>query len=153
MRGRARPERQFFNDLGRFATKTGGPASRPRLRTRALHARDPGVLGPVLRRLGSLEVRLATTAKEVRRVQRLRFKAFYKEMSAIPRGAAAVLRHDIDEYDALCDHLPVLDYDVDAETLPGSKAQGGRHLSPAATGGGRTAISGSTPRGSITSRR
>lgn len=103
MMGRARPERQFFNDLGRFATKTEGPASRPRLRTRALHARDPGALGPVLRRLGSLEVRLATTAKEVRRVQRLRFKVFYKEMSAIPRGAAAVLRHDIDEYDALCD--------------------------------------------------
>ena len=48
--------------------------------------RDYGSLDPVLGRIGSLEVRLASTAKEIRRAQRLRFKVFYDEMSASPHG-------------------------------------------------------------------
>jgi putative hemolysin len=74
--------------------------------------RDDGRLDPVLGRIGSLEVRLATTAKEIRRAQRLRFKVFYKEMSAAPRGTALISRRDVDAYDAICDHLLVLDHDV-----------------------------------------
>jgi putative hemolysin len=74
--------------------------------------RDYGRLDPVLGRIGSLEVRLATTAKEIRRAQRLRFKVFYGEMSAAPRGAALISRRDVDAYDAICDHLLVLDHDV-----------------------------------------
>jgi putative hemolysin len=74
--------------------------------------RDDGRLDPVLGRIGSLEVRLATTAKEIRRAQRLRFKVFYGEMSAAPRGAALISRRDVDAYDAVCDHLLVLDHDV-----------------------------------------
>jgi putative hemolysin len=74
--------------------------------------RDDGRLDPVLGRIGSLEVRLATTAKEIRRAQRLRFKVFYGEMSAAPRGAALISRRDVDAYDAICDHLLVLDHDV-----------------------------------------
>jgi putative hemolysin len=69
-------------------------------------------LDPLLGRLGSLEVRLATTAKEVRQAQRLRFKVFYDEMAAAPNGASLIARRDIDEYDAICDHLLVLDHDV-----------------------------------------
>jgi L-ornithine Nalpha-acyltransferase len=68
----------------------------------------PAVLG----RLGSLEVRLATTAKEIRRAQRLRFKVFYDEMSAAPNAASLIARRDFDEYDAICDHLLVIDHDV-----------------------------------------
>ncbi|MFL5024802.1 MAG: GNAT family N-acetyltransferase [Microvirga sp.] len=74
--------------------------------------RDYGTLDPVLGRIGSLEVRLATTAKEIRRAQRLRFKVFYGEMSAAPRGTALISRRDVDAYDAICDHLLVLDHDV-----------------------------------------
>jgi L-ornithine Nalpha-acyltransferase len=74
--------------------------------------RDDGRLDPVLGRIGSIEVRLATTAKEIRRAQRLRFKVFYGEMSAAPRGAALISRRDVDAYDAICDHLLVLDHDV-----------------------------------------
>ena len=62
--------------------------------------RDYGSLDPVLGRIGSLEVRLATTAKEIRRAQRLRFKVFYDEMSASPNGAALISRRDVDAYDA-----------------------------------------------------
>ncbi len=67
-------------------------------------------LDPVLGRMGSLEVRLATTAKEIRRAQRLRFKVFYGEMSAAPNAASLFSRRDIDEYDGICDHLLVLDH-------------------------------------------
>jgi L-ornithine Nalpha-acyltransferase len=67
-------------------------------------------LDPVLGRLGSLEVRLATTSKEVRQAQRLRFKVFYEEMAAAPHAAAMLSRRDVDEYDAICDHLLVIDH-------------------------------------------
>ncbi len=74
--------------------------------------RDYGSLDPVLGRIGPLEVRLATTAKEIRRAQRLRFKVFYEEMSASPSGAALISRRDVDDFDAICDHILVLDHDV-----------------------------------------
>ncbi|MBQ0823314.1 GNAT family N-acetyltransferase [Microvirga sp. HBU67558] len=74
--------------------------------------RDYGSLDPVLGRIGSLEVRLATTVKEIRKAQRLRFKVFYEEMSASPSGAALISRRDVDAYDFICDHLLVLDHDV-----------------------------------------
>ena len=72
--------------------------------------RDHGGLDPVLGRLGPLEVRLATTAKEIRRAQRLRFKVFYEEMSAAPNAASLFRRRDVDEYDRICDHLLVIDH-------------------------------------------
>ncbi len=75
--------------------------------------RPPGVAGaldPVLGRLGSLEVRLAATAKDIREAQRLRFRVFYEEMAALPNAAALFCRRDVDAYDAVCDHLLVLDH-------------------------------------------
>jgi len=83
--------------------------------------RNYGSLDPVLGRIGSLEVRLATTAQEIRRAQKLRFKVFYKEMSAVPQGAAMLSRRDIDEYDPICDHLLVLDYGTKVGPLRRSK--------------------------------
>ena len=67
---------------------------------------------PPLGRLGSLEVRLAATAKEVRRAQRLRFKVFYEERAAVPGPGARLSRRDVDAYDPFCRHLLVLDHDV-----------------------------------------
>jgi L-ornithine Nalpha-acyltransferase len=66
----------------------------------------------VLGRLGSLEVRLAATAKEIRRAQRLRYNVFYKEMWAAPNPASLIWRRDIDDYDSICDHLIVLDHEI-----------------------------------------
>ncbi|KLK94457.1 hemolysin [Microvirga vignae] len=83
--------------------------------------RDYGGLDPVLGRIGSLEVRLATTAPEIRRAQKLRFKVFYEEMSAIPQGAAVLSRRDVDEYDWICDHLLVLDHAAKAGPLRSAK--------------------------------
>src|SRR4051794_30962170 len=83
--------------------------------------RNYGSLDPVLGRIGSLEVRLATTAQEIRQAQKLRFTVFYEEMSAVPQGAAVLSRRDIDEYDSVCDHLLVLDHDTKAGPLRRSK--------------------------------
>src|SRR5689334_5696439 len=63
-----------------------------------------------LGRLGSLEVRLAQTAAEVRRAQRLRYRVFYGEMSASADAKTKIAQRDIDTFDAYCDHLLVLDH-------------------------------------------
>ena len=63
-----------------------------------------------LGRIGTLEVRLARTAAEVRQAQKLRYRVFYKEGSAIPNPTRLFARRDIDGYDAICDHLLVVDH-------------------------------------------
>jgi putative hemolysin len=65
---------------------------------------------PTLGRLGALEVRLARNAKEIRRAQKLRYRVFYREMSAVPDAASFLSRRDVDPFDAACDHLLVVDH-------------------------------------------
>src|SRR5215475_16210546 len=79
-------------------------------------ARSSATLG----RLGTLEVRLARTSAEIRRAQKLRYEVFYKEMSAIADPALSLARRDIDLFDAVCDHLLVIDHG--ARTLQRQKA-------------------------------
>jgi putative hemolysin len=62
-----------------------------------------------LGRIGNLEIRVARTQREVRQAQRLRYEVFYEEMSALPGTASAFARRDADAFDALCDHLLVID--------------------------------------------
>jgi L-ornithine Nalpha-acyltransferase len=90
------------------------------------HRRHPGVgsrrgLGPVLGRIGSLEVRLATTRKDVKKAQRLRYRVFYEEMSAIPDMMSRFMRRDVDGFDGICDHLLVIDHDAPARFLGSGK--------------------------------
>ncbi|MGH6837975.1 MAG: GNAT family N-acyltransferase [Methylocella sp.] len=73
--------------------------------------RDLSGLPAVLGRFGPFEVRLATTSREIRKAQRLRFKVFFKEGAAIPRQRAALTRRDICLFDKICDHLLVIDKD------------------------------------------
>ena len=61
-------------------------------------------------RIGDLEVRLARSRADVKRAQRLRYEVFYEEMSARPSFLAEVRRRDGDPYDAVCDHLLVVDH-------------------------------------------
>ena len=63
-----------------------------------------------LGRVGSLEVRLAQTAQEVRQAQKLRYRVFYQEGPAIANPARLLSRRDVDAYDAICDHLLVIDH-------------------------------------------
>jgi len=66
--------------------------------------------GQSLGRIGPLEVRLARSAAEVRQAQKLRYRVFYKEGTAIPDPARLLARRDVDAFDAICDHLLVLDH-------------------------------------------
>ncbi len=69
-------------------------------------------------RMGNLEVRLATRKKEIKKAQALRYKVFYKEMSAIPDTKTKLKRRDIDAYDKICDHLLVLDHKAPSRKYP-----------------------------------
>jgi putative hemolysin len=60
-------------------------------------------------RIGSLEVRLARKKSEIRQAQRLRYKVFYEEMSAVPGALAMLSRRDEDAFDKVFDHLLVVD--------------------------------------------
>jgi putative hemolysin len=75
----------------------------------------PG-LDPSLGRIGNLEVRLATCVSEIRRAQRLRYRVFFEEMQAVATGLSLLSRRDIDAYDAVCDHLLVIDHAATDET-------------------------------------
>ena len=70
---------------------------------------------PVLAVSGALEVRLAETEGEVEQAQRLRYSVFYQEMSAIPSPAMREVGRDFDKFDAVCDHLLVVDREVHDE--------------------------------------
>jgi len=74
----------------------------------------PATLG----RLGSLEVRLARNGAEIRAAQRLRYRVFYEEGSAFASAKTKFLRRDTDAYDAICDHLLVIDHAHASGTSP-----------------------------------
>lgn len=65
---------------------------------------------PTYVRQGNIEVRLARSFREIKAAQRLRYSIFYEEMAARPDWRARVTRRDIDPYDAVCDHLLVIDH-------------------------------------------
>ncbi|MBJ3774199.1 GNAT family N-acetyltransferase [Acuticoccus sp. 2012] len=67
---------------------------------------------PTFGQLGTLEVRLARTAGEVKRAQQVRYQVFYEEMSATPDAYTMATRRDRDAFDDVCDHLLVLDHNV-----------------------------------------
>jgi putative hemolysin len=101
--------------LGRFVPARHLPVGRldvlPGLRLPAPVGRLVGVPSDAsLGRIGSLEVRLARTVGEVKRAQELRYRVFYEEMSAIADARAIMTRRDSDAYDAICDHILVVDH-------------------------------------------
>ncbi|HEY0232498.1 MAG TPA: GNAT family N-acyltransferase, partial [Dokdonella sp.] len=63
-----------------------------------------------LGRMGPLEVRLAGDKRDVKRAQKLRYKVFYKDGSAIADAATLLARRDKDAFDKICDHLMVIDH-------------------------------------------
>ena len=63
-------------------------------------------------RSGNLGLRLAESAAEVDAAQALRFRVFYDEMGARADAASASAKRDADEFDAVADHLLVLDHDL-----------------------------------------
>jgi len=75
-----RPNQGMFPFMGRRRFNVGGVLAR--------RFQPAKVYG----RLGCLEVRLARKRGEIRRAQRLRYKVFYEEMSAVPDALAPRVR-------------------------------------------------------------
>ncbi len=74
---------------------------------------------PVLATSHALEVRLAETDTEVEAAQRLRYRVFYEEFSAIPTPQMRSEGRDFDRFDDFCDHLLVVDREaLDDEGQP-----------------------------------
>jgi len=92
-----RPNQGMFPFTGRRRFNVGGVLAR--------RFQPAKVYG----RLGCLEVRLARKRGEIRRAQRLRYKVFYEEMSAVPDALAILSRRDEDAFDTVFDHLLVID--------------------------------------------
>ncbi|WP_366654030.1 GNAT family N-acyltransferase [Fodinicurvata sp. EGI_FJ10296] len=63
-------------------------------------------------RAGDLEVRLAEGRREIDAAQALRYRIFYQEMAARPSSDTARLERDFDDYDAVADHMLVLDRSI-----------------------------------------
>ncbi len=66
-------------------------------------------LPKVLASHGALEVRLATTKREIRAAQRLRYRVFFEEGGAEADPTARLIRRDVCRFDSVCDHLIVVD--------------------------------------------
>jgi putative hemolysin len=79
---------------------------------RLIHSSErPAVLG----RIGTLETRLAASRAEIDAAQKIRYKVFVDEMGATLPGPAMRSGRDIDDFDAICDHLIVLDTALDGD--------------------------------------
>jgi L-ornithine Nalpha-acyltransferase len=63
-------------------------------------------------RAGNLGLRIARTSDELNAAQALRYRVFYEELGAHPDEAAARTGRDSDRYDAVADHLLVVDHDL-----------------------------------------
>lgn len=64
---------------------------------------------PVDAQAGHLQIRLAETSEEVAAAQALRYRVFYKDMSAQATEEMRSLGRDFDRFDEFCDHLLVID--------------------------------------------
>ncbi|HEU4838988.1 MAG TPA: GNAT family N-acyltransferase [Micavibrio sp.] len=65
-----------------------------------------------------ITVRLANSPSEIEAAQRIRYKVFYEEYNAVADEKATATHMDVDDYDAVADHLIVLD-----ESLPPGPSQ------------------------------
>src|SRR3546814_17804982 len=71
--------------------------------------------GDLFGRIGSLETRLARNEREIDAAQAVRFRVFVEEMNAQLPPDAMRSRRDVDAYDAICDHLLVVDTAIDGD--------------------------------------
>jgi len=65
-------------------------------------------------RAGNLGVRIAGSAAEIDAVQALRYRVFYGELGASANADTARTSRDRDRFDAVADHLIVVDHAIDA---------------------------------------
>ncbi|NQU72477.1 MAG: GNAT family N-acetyltransferase [Rhodospirillales bacterium] len=68
-----------------------------------------GAFTPII--AGGLEARLAHSEADIDAAQALRYRVFFDEMGAHPSRKLRTLRRDFDDFDAVCDHILVIDRD------------------------------------------
>jgi L-ornithine Nalpha-acyltransferase len=94
--------------------RIGGAKARANLRRLprppARIIRDLEGLAPHLGKIGSLELRLALTKKEIRQAQKLRYQIFFEGGGATPDPTARLIRRDVCPFDRVCDHLIVIEH-------------------------------------------
>ncbi len=71
---------------------------------------SPATLGPEPIAAGNLEVILATAEADIQASQALRYRVFVGEIGAIPTVENKRVERDMDEFDAVCDHLLVVEH-------------------------------------------
>lgn len=96
------------------------PNNFQKLRNGTLLKENEQGAGPALPRLGQLEVRLAKNEAELAQSQALRYRIFYEEMKARATPEMASLGRDFDRFDAICDHLLVIDHRLGSDVVVGS---------------------------------
>jgi L-ornithine Nalpha-acyltransferase len=79
----------------------------------------PNDLPESLGRIGSLEARLARSGSEIRRSQALRYQVFFEERVFLSGLVSPATGIDEDAFDAICDHLIIVDHD-DASRVVGT---------------------------------
>ena len=78
-----------------------------------------------LERAGPFEIRLASSETELRSAQKLRYTVFYEEGGAIANRDVSRSRRDICPFDAICDHLIIVDTEAfSASGAPKQKVVG-----------------------------
>ncbi|EUC00471.1 hypothetical protein PMI07_003757 [Rhizobium sp. CF080] len=73
------------------------------------------VSGDVFGRIGTLETRLARSEREIDAAQAVRYRVFVEEMNATLSPEAMRSRRDVDAFDAICDHLLVVDNAIEGD--------------------------------------
>ena len=68
-------------------------------------------LPETLARAGSLELKFAITRKEIRALQKMRYRVFFEQGGAVADPFTRAQRRDNCPFDRLCDHIIVVDHD------------------------------------------
>jgi putative hemolysin len=90
-----------------FALINGAMSALRRRMVRDLHG-----LPETLARVGHFELKFAVTKKEIRAVQRMRYRVFFEEGGAIAAPLARAQRRDNCPFDRVCDHIIVVDHNA-----------------------------------------
>jgi putative hemolysin len=69
---------------------------------------------------GQLCIQLATTAQQLKQAWALRYQIFFQEMHGTPSDDMKAQEQDIDAFDAICDHLLVIDRSNGDEKIVGT---------------------------------
>jgi L-ornithine Nalpha-acyltransferase len=66
-------------------------------------------------RAGNLEVFIASRSEDIIESQKLRYRVFFEEMGALATPEITASKRDMDKFDAVCDHLLVVEHQPDGD--------------------------------------